>query len=425
MKLNKLFYLLGAVSTIFVACNNDKTTGGNETVKGYLVVEEKSVSVEFYGGDTIINYYITEAPEGAVPTVTTSVDWIKDFVAANDEIHFNAELNESTESRVASINVKYGKQSYEVFVRQDAGWEVDVEFTAGALNGEHYGVNGYGMTNYFAILSQNGTTGIIDLYLDTYYRLDMFHTTPAGDPLTLPQGVYEFDYNGVGDTISFGGYYSLMFKPHEDGGYTEQHFSNGVVIVSENKIEAFFVLLNGEVHHVVYEGSLELGWLQFETPDFYSTLENDYSFSHSRGTIRLGNYGDYYNLNANNWVVSMVLPGDPLNGDFFRLDIVTDDLDTTRDSIVGTYTCVADENSFAHNRFLAGTMSGMNYLGSWYQVLVNNLVDHSRVAPITGGTITIAEEGTGFLVTYDCTDDNGHKITGTFSCPTVEEYNPQ
>ncbi len=425
MKLNKLFYLLVAVCAIFTACNNDETTGGNETVKGYLVVEEESVSVKFYGGDTIINYYITEAPEGAVPTATASVDWIKDIVAANDEIHFNAELNESTESRVASIDVKYGKQSYEVFVRQDAGYEIDVEFVAGALNGECYGTSYSSIPNYFAILSKNGTTGNIDLYLDTYYRLDMFHTTPAGDPLTLPQGVYEYDPYGLGDKISFGGSYTLIFQTHEDGTYTEGYLEDGVVIVTENKVEAILVLTTGEVHHVVYEGSLELGWLQFETPDFYSTLENDYSFSHGGGTIRLGNYGDYYNLNANNWVVSMVLPGDPLNGDFFRLDIVTDDLGTTRDSIVGTYTCVADENSFAHNSFLAGTMSGMNYLGSWYQVIVDNLVDHSRVAPITGGTITIAEEGTGFLVTYDCTDDNGHKITGTFSCPTVVEYDPQ
>jgi hypothetical protein len=107
------------------------------------------------------------------------------------------------------------------------------------------------------------------------------------------------------------------------------------------------------------------------------------------------------------------------------LDIVTDDLGTTRDSIVGTYTCAAKGETVAKNTFGYGYMDGTNYNGSWYQVVVDNYVDHSQVAPLAGGTITIAEEGTGFLVTYDCVDDNGHKITGTFSCPIVEEYNAQ
>ncbi len=418
MRLNKLFYLLVAVSTIFVACNNTNTT----EVKGTLAVTEKSVDVKFFGGEGVINYTITGGNANLKPTATSNQGWIKNIVVG-ETITFDVELSTIEEPRIGSMNITYGEQSFEVFVRQDAGYEIDVEFTAGALNG--FGSNDSNMSYYFAILSKNGTTGVLDLYIDTYYRLEMHHTTPAGNPTILPQGVYEFDVYGVGDRISFGGNATIRFQTFEDGGYTDQHFSDGVVIVSENKVEAILVLTTGEVHHVVYEGSLELGWLKFETPDFYSTLENDFSFSHSGGTIRLGNHGDYYKLNANNWVVSMVLPGDPLNGDFFRLDIVTDDLGTTRDSIVGTYTCVADENSVAHNRFLAGTMSGINYLGSWYQVIVDNFVDHSRVAPITGGTITIAEEGTGFLVTYDCTDDNGHKITGTFSCPIVEEYDPQ
>ena len=173
MKLNKLFYLLVAVCAIFTACGDDSTEGTQqETVKGNLVVEEKSISVEFYGGDAVINYFITEAPEGAVPTATANASWIKDIVAANDEIHFNADLNETFEARTASINVKYGKQSYDVFVRQDAGWEVDVEFTAGAINGEYYGTK-YGDPNYYVILSTYGTTGYIDLpFVDsrTYIR---------------------------------------------------------------------------------------------------------------------------------------------------------------------------------------------------------------------------------------------------------------
>lgn len=421
MKLNKLFYLLIAVSAIFVACNNNDTPD-TPKLKATLEVAEKAVDVKFFGGEGVINYTITNGAADDAPTATANKEWVNN-ITVGENIKFNVDLNHAEEERIAIVTVTYYEQTFEVFVRQAAGYEIDVEFTAGALNGEQYNVNGYGMTNYFAILSQNGTTGIIDLYLDTYYRLDMFHTTPAGDPLTLPQGVYEFDDNGVGNTISFGGFYSIMFQTHENGTYTEEHFSDGVVIVSENKVEAFLVLTNGEVHHVVYEGSLELGWLQFETPDFYSTLENDYSFNHTGGTIRLVNYGDYFNVGGNNWIVSMVLPGSPINGDYFMLDIVTDDLGTTRDSIVGTYTCTTE--GVTKNTFVAGSMDGVNYMGTWYQVIVDNFVDHGQVAPLADGTITIEAEGTGFLVTYDCMDDNGHKITGTYACPNVEEYNPQ
>ena len=421
MKLNKLFYLLVAVCAIFTACGDDNT-GGEEAVKGYLVVEEKSVSVEFYGGDTVINYFITEAPEGAAPTATATADWIKDIVAANDEIHFNAELNESTESRVASINVKYGKQSYEVFVRQEAGWEADVEFTAGAINGEYYGTK-YGDPNYYVILSTYGTTGYMDLpFVDSYYRLDMFSTTPAGDVLALPQGVYKYDYlaQGIGD--SFGGQYSWLFQTLATGGFNEAWYDDGVVIVTENKVEAYFKFTDGKVHHVVYEGSLELGWLQFEDPDFFSTLESDMTVNEIGGHLRLINYGDVFGVGANNWSVSMA-GADEMNYNYFMLDVITDNMSTSIDSVLGTYT-VAKEN-VAKNTFLAGALDGTQYVGSWYTGVVDGYVNHGNRAPLTGGTITIAKEGTNYVVTYDCVDDNGHKITGTYSCIDVVDYTNQ
>ena len=421
MKLNKLFYLLVAVSAIFVACNNTDTPD-TPKLKGTLEVAEKAVDVKFFGGEGVINYTITNGAADDVPTATANKEWINN-ITVGENIKFNVDLNTVEEERVAIVTVTYGEQTFEVFVRQDAGYEIDVEFTAGALNG--YGSNDSNMPYYFAILSKNGTTGVLDLYIDTYYRLEMHHTTPADNPTILPQGVYEFDVYGVGDRISFGGNATIRFQTFENGTYTDEYFKDGVVIVTENKIEAILVLTTGEVHHVVYEGSLELGWVKFEEPDFYSTLTADYSFNHTGGTIRLVNYGDYYKIGGNNWVVSMVLPGANINGDYFMIDIVTDDLGTTRDSIVGTYTCAAKGETVAKNTFGYGYMDGVNYIGSWYQVIVDNFVDHGQVAPLADGTITIAEEGTGFLVTYDCVDDNGHKITGTYNCPNVEEYSKQ
>ena len=118
----------------------------------------------------------------------------------------------------------------------------------------------------------------------------------------------------------------------------------------------------------------------------------------------------------------MVLPGEPVNGDYFMLDITTDSVSPDSDNIIGTYTCVADEESVTKNSFIAGTKNGAEYLFSWYQVAVDNYIDHSQVAPLVGGTITIEKEGTSYILTYDCVDDLGHKIQGTFTCANLEIY---
>ena len=433
--MKKLFLILTAGLFALAACEptnepqgGDKPQGGNtEEQKGTLTVVEKSVEIAFYGGNGTINYTITDGEEGAKPAVVANQEWVSNITVA-DKITFDVAMNDTAEQRVAIVTVSLGEeQSFQVFVNQAAGYEIDVEFVATALNGEYYGTNYSVDPNYFVILSKNGTTGFSDLYLDHYYRLDIFSKTPAGDVLALPEGIYTFDYLDQGYGNTFGNSYSAYLETFQDGTYKELMFDDGVIIVTENRIEAFFVFVNGETHHVVYEGSLNISWLEVPEPDFYSTLTEDYSFAHNNGVARFFHYGDYYGLGASNWTVTLMLPGDPLNGDYMMIDLVADKVSTSvqPDDVVGTYTCVADEASVAKNTFIAGSMDGNNYSFSWLQYVVDNYIDHSRRAPIDGGTITIAPEGTGYLVTFDCVDDNGHKITGTFSCPTVEIYDRQ
>ena len=425
--MKKLLFILAAGLFALTACEpTNGPQGGNET-KGTLSVTEKTVDVAFYGGEGVINYTLVDAADGAVPTVVANQAWISNITVA-DKITFDVELNNTVEQRVAIIAVSYGEdQVFQVFVNQAAGYEIDVEFTATAINGEYYGTKYSADPNYFVIFSKNGTTGYSDMYLDTYYRLDIYSKTPAGDVPVLPEGVYTFDYldQGYGNTFGIG--YSYLLQTFEDGTYKELSFEDGVIVVTENKVDAIFVFQNGEVHHVVYEGSLELGWLEFPEPEYYSTFTEDYSFNHNNGVIRFFHYGDYYNVGGSNWSITAMLPGDPLNGDYILVDLVADKVSTNvnPDDAVGTYTCVASDALVAKNTFIAGGMDGNNYTYSWLQYVVDNYIDHSRRAPITSGTVTIAAEGTGYLLTFDCMDDNGHKITGTFNCPTVELYDRQ
>ena len=433
--MKKLFLILTAGLFALAACEptnepqgGDKPQGGNtEEQQGTLTVVEKSVEIAFYGGNGTINYTITDGEEGAKPAVVANQEWVSNITVA-DKITFDVAMNDTAEQRVAIVTVSLGEeQSFQVFVNQAAGYEIDVEFVATALNGEYYGTNYSVDPNYFVILSKNGTTGFSDLYLDHYYRLDIFSKTPAGDVLALPEGIYTFDYLDQGYGNTFGNSYSAYLETFQDGTYKELMFDDGVIIVTENRIEAFFVFVNGETHHVVYEGSLNISWLEVPEPDFYSTLTEDYSFAHNNGVARFFHFGDYYGLGAASWTVTLMLPGDPLNGDYMMLDLVADKLSPSVNpaDVIGTYTCVATEADVAKNTFIAGGMDGNNYTFSWLQFIVDNYVDHSRRAPIADGTVTIAKEGTGYLVTFDCVDDNGHKITGTFSCPTVEIYDRQ
>ena len=434
--MKKFFLLFATALFAFAACepttnpdgpNNGETPGTDEPSNGTLTVTEKSVEFAFYGGEGTINYTLTDAEEGAKPSVVANQEWVSN-VTVGETITFDVELNGTTEQRAAIITVSYGEQSVQVFVNQAAGYEVDVEFTAKAINGEYYGTKYSADPNYFVVLSEKGTTGFSDIYLDKYYRFDIYSKTPKGDVLALPEGIYTFDYLDQGYGNTFGISYSYYLNPSQDGNYRETMFDDGVIIVTENRVEAFLVLKdNGEVHHVVYEGSLELGWLEFPEPDYYSTLSEDYSFAHNNGVIRFFHYGDYYGVGGSNWTISVMLSGDPLNGDYIMVDLIADKVSTLvdTDDAVGTYTCVATDAQVAKNTFIAGGMDGNNYTYSWLQYVVDNYIDHSRRAPIAGGTITIAQEGTGYLVTFDCMDDNGHKITGTFNCPTVEIYDRQ
>ena len=413
--------MLAVALVAFAACETPEgPEGGNEEVKGTLAVTEKSVDVAFYGGEGVVNYTITDGEEGAKPTVTANQEWVNNITVA-DTITFNVEFNNVEESRVATLNVAYGEQSFDVFVRQAEGMAVDVEFVATALNGEYYGTAYSQDPNYFAILSKNGTTGWSDLYLDSYYRFDLYSTTTtdASAPV-LPHGVFTFDYYDQGLGGTFGHPRSVLIETFENGNLVESQIEDGVLFITDNKIEAYIKFVNGKVHHVVYEGNLGLGYIPLEEPDYYSTLTDDHIFNHQDGTIRLNYLGDYYGIGAANWTVSMVLPGTNINGDYFIIDIVTDSVEFNASNIVGTYNCVA-EADVAKNTFIAGYYEG-GFGSSWYFVAVDNYYGTDDVAPIVDGTITIREEGVKFVVEFDCMDDNGHKIAGTFACSGLEMY---
>ena len=421
--MKKIFLFLAVSLFALAACENSNVGNDDPQTQASLIVSTAPVDMAYYGGSASIIYKFENAQGGEVPTVEADQTWVNNFVVA-ENITFDVDFNNTAEVRKANITVSYGVQRFTIELNQAAGMVADVEFVATALNGEYYGTKYSADPNYFAILSKNGTTGWSDLYVDTYYRFDIYSKTPtdANAPV-LPAGVYTLDEYSLGEGDTFGKTYSVRLETFSDGRFQETQIEEGVVIISENKFEALLKLVDGKVHRVVYEGSLALGYIEVPAPDYYSTLTEDYTFNHSEGILRINYYGDYYGVGAANWVVSMVLPGTKINGDYFSIDLVANTDEYNVSSIFGTYTCVADETQVAKNTFIAGDYNNKLFNYSWYFVCVDDTFGAADLAPLTDGTITISEVDGKYVVEYNCMDDNGHKIQGTYTCSNLEMYN--
>ena len=421
--MKKIFLFLAVSLFALAACENSNVGNDDPQTQASLIVSTAPVDMAYYGGSASIIYKFENAQGGEVPTVEADQTWVNNFVVA-ENITFDVDFNNTAEVRKANITVSYGVQRFTIELNQAAGKVADVEFVATALNGEYYGTAYSADPNYFAILSKNGTTGWSDLYVDTYYRFDIYSKTPtdANAPV-LPAGVYTLDEYSLGEGDSFGKFYSVRMETFQSGQYQETKIEDGVIIITENRFEAILELADNTVHRVIYEGSLELGYIAVPEPDYYSTLTEDYTFNHSEGVLRINYYGDYYGVGAANWVVSMVLPGTKVNGDYFSIDLVANTDEYNVSSIFGTYTCAADESQVAKNTFVAGDYEDGKFLYSWYFVCVDDTFGSDDIAPLTDGTITISEVDGKYVIEYDCMDDNGHKIQGTYTCSTLEMYN--
>lgn len=423
--MKKLFFLLCVTLLAFVAC--DKTTSEVDVNAELTLTSESILNFEPIGGKGTITYSLVNAKKNALPTAVSGAEWITNITVAED-ITFDVAANDGAEDRNAVILVEYGQQNFSVHIKQTAdpyaGLVPDVVFEATALNGEYQGTGYSPDPNYFAILSKNGTTGWSDLYIDTYYRFDIYSKVAPSDKNApvLPLGTYTFDQYDLGEGDTFGNYYSVRLQTFENGQFKETRIDDGVIYITENKFEAILKFVDGEVHRVVYEGSLELGYIEVPEPDYYSTLTEDYTFNHDNGILRVNYYGDYYGIGAANWVVSMVLPGSKINGDYFSIDLVTSSDEYNVNNIFGTYTCAADDTQVAKNTFIAGNYSNRLFNYSWYFVCVDDTFGSDDIAPLTDGTITISEVDGNYVVEYDCMDDNGHKIQGTYTCTTLEMY---
>lgn len=406
-----------------VACNDTPDTPDTPEATGTMTITSESpINFSFVGGEGEIAFTLEGAKEGAKPTVECAQEWITNITVA-ESITFNVERSNEQEERTAILIVTYGEQEEQVFVKQAKAYEpAMVEFEAKTLNGEYQRVSDQGAYNYFIILSEKGTTGWYDMYVDTYYRIDLYSDVAPtdlteGSASVLPTGVYYIDPYSFEGAGTFAQAYSWRLQPHEDGTYSESQFSDGAIIVTETGIEAYFTLTSGEVHHVTYTGSLELDYLEIPAPDHYTSLTEDYIFEHKGFVSQIYYYGDLENVGLGNWIISAANSYDEkMNGDYLKVDVYLDSLEYNPELIYGEYEAVATSAELKGGNFLGGVF------GSWLYGVEDGYLVNGTIAPLATGKVKIEKSGSGALITVDCVDDLGYKVQGTFECSTVEFY---
>lgn len=412
----KKFLLFAVALFAMVACEK----APEETkVSGTMTLETKSLEFRFLGGQGEIIYTLEGAKEGDMPKAECVDEWITD-ITVGEKITFNVAPATESESRTTRIIITYGEQEEQVFINQEKGYDPAlVEFEAKALNGEYQRVSDQGAYNYFIILSEKGTTGWYDMYVDAYYRFDLYSdVAPAEDgTVTLPTGVYYIDPYSFEGAGTFAQSWSWRLECFENGDYKESQFSDGAIIVTETGIEAYLTLTNGEVHHVSYTGSLELGYIEVPAPDHYTSLTEDYTFEHKGFVSQIYYYGDLENVGLGNWIISAANSYDEnMNGDYLKVDVYLDSLEYAPELIYGEYEAVATSAELKGGNFLGGVF------GAWLLGVEDGYLVNGTIAPLYSGKVKIEKSGTGALITVDCVDDLGYKVQGTFECSTVEFY---
>ncbi len=411
------FIMIALVAMVACEKSTQEETPGTMTLIG-----NKQLEFSFVGGKGVITYTLEGAKEGDKPTATCAQAWVTDIVV-DESITFNVARSSEEESRRASIIIKYAEQEEIIFINQGGAYaKASVEVEAKALNGEYLGMTNSGTYNYFVILSENGTTGWFDLYVDNYYRISLCSDVAPADltpesPSVLPVGVYYIDELSMGSGGTFKQSSSWYVECRADGGFFESQYSNGVVIVTETGIEAFLTLTDGTVHHVMYEGSLDLGYIPFPEPDYYTSLTEDYIFEHNGFVSQIYYYADIDNVGLGNWVITAANSYDAnMNGDYLKVDVYLDSLEFNPELIYGEYDAVATYDELKGGNFLGGVK------GSWLYGVEDGFIVNGTIAPLATGKVKIEKSGNGAIITVDCVDDLGHKVQGTFDCPTVEFY---
>lgn len=422
--MKKLFTLLALCLVVFTACEK----GADDVKTGKLTLTSASVmNFDEKGGAGEITFaFVDEATRANNVTATTVVDWISDINVADNKVTFLVAENLAPE-RSATIKVEYGTDSFQVMIMQGGTSAADVNFTATHLGGTFYGkflVSG-GQTegfNYFVILSDTQPQGIssIPAYA-TEYRFDIYagESSEFNREVRIPVGTYTIDHSRSSRIGTIDAYQDCSYVYSANGVSTP--FKAGTLTVTEDSIVADMTLMNGETHHVVFNGEPVMEDYSEPTyADVYpvSQYSDTLTFDVTGGYMYAYYRGDWLGTGHDVWFMHMIEQKVGFSGVYMIFNFIVPTSVggfSNTEGYLGEYK-LSNPNESMEYTFPAGRLrDDSQQLNAWYMYCVNGQIDMSKAAPIMDGTIKVEKIDGNIVITVDGKDDAGNDIKGTFS----------
>ena len=263
-------------------------------------------------------------------------------------------------------------------------------------------------------------TGGIDVKAgNAYLFLDIYSDVAAPNmsaSFKIPNGTYTVDPQNTTNpgTVAVE-YSSLAIIDAEGLVEAEVMLTSGTVTVTDHLIDAMIIGDDGKVYHVqcvnkTVDNSEAYGAMQLDGyPTTTLTGDHAMNFTTEGAFIYADNYEDYFIINKNLWMISVL---DEVSLYETQLMLL---VDPAKELPAGTYAISGDINKEVA---LFGYMDPYygSAVGCW-MIQYDENYDLGGMAALKSGNITVAFEGETATVTIDAVDEAGHKVTGTCVAP--------
>ena len=408
--MKRIFMMLAMVAAVAVACDQ-------ASPEAKFDLSETTLSLEAVSGEGSFTITSNEAW-----TAVANAAWLEVSPASGDAsesavtVTVTAQDNETGDMRDAVITITAGTLVKTVNVAQAAKAASGVTtFAADLCEGMCMGAafslttgEATGTYNYLVILSDKGLADPSDYTSynpnTTYYQLDLFSETPAeeGEYATIPNGTYQLDLEDTYAANTISALNSKLLVTGADALYEDPqtvHFTEATVVVTDGKIVLTATLANGDTHEVTFEGALEIPVYEYGE-EYEEWTSEDLELAVTDAAIEF-----FPDEKAEGywWIYAT----DPETEEMAMLYICQT---VDADDIVGEFNAKSAEADGVG--FVAGNKE---YDGSIW-------IGYPG-APLADGKITITKEGEVYTITFNCTDGEGHAITGSISgiVPVYEE----
>lgn len=415
--MKKHYFLIIAALPVLSAMSGCQEKEGPVTVPDpVLNLPEKVIQAAAEGGVYELSFTIDNPVDGVLPELVPDQDWISDWEVSDDRISITVDPNNDNADRNANIQFVYawGETSEEVIedqivvhqvYRYDYNMEAKFLDSGGFFTGRTEDTPNYcfyisdiGMSEDGSSFQGNGT----------YYRIDINTGTVPEDytDIYIPEGTYQL-MSMYGESCFYGVTNADVTEWAEHA-----YLKEGTVTVSQDGdnwlIEAVLTDENGKVHHVAYNGPVNM---DLYCNEGYQVINWDVDMGDE---IHLSSTFSYVGSNDQVMQLSLSMANEPEGGDYMNpYTILFFELYAPYHQYkfrTGTYRVSSDLSAYT---MFPGYVdpTTLYAFGTYAQCVEGN---SAVLALISDGTIEVSESNDIYTVKINLLTAEGFSVTGTY-----------